>query len=673
MARVSFGSRAGGAHDYNNGQSIFTYRASQANGLYETLQDLTAALRNEIEACAESEVPELSTCELAIHENAVVPLLRPTIGPYADGGQHDLPTDFKTEWTDGSEGFPGLSSALPKASIAAILGAGEGQARQIVQRAASRAIVQCIEAVDGFKYSFNNAWNAKDEGGLRFSYICQDSMQNKDRHANGFTKTQKHLKGEGERGPRKPTYDCKGSVSVKFSLIRSRVDVYYRHYAVHPSVADRRPAPRPPPRQRTSQSEDDFNYLPVAAPEPDTGGLLGQLRDQSTAYEGPARMAPPTAPQRTPATKSLKRKREVEQSPQSSSKPLSLFELLQQSETAKIPDATPNSNSKTHAIPPPVEYNLPSWQAPPPIQASSYRPPGHENYSPNAPYPPPYQPQRYQNQPPIATPKAPVAIPRQGSKPSGLQNHYSNPQAYLGAPPAGKATHPQSQGLFSTLKPVAKTNYPAQQHTHFIVYASTGPQRAKTSCSNCRISKKKVRSDAHSYILEEVDLSSPDGAQANGSYPLQCDEARPNCGNCVRSGKSGCVYEGSQAGPATEYNPAQQAQAMGAMQQRQSKVVSQSPAPAPTTAAAGGVVAGPSQSPSQHQGHRGPNVTTPAYPQATAYGKSTQAIVNSQQQSYQTAASHQSYGSAKSSQTFAGASQAQSGKQPSPDPWFPSR
>ncbi|KAK3104334.1 hypothetical protein LTR53_018442, partial [Teratosphaeriaceae sp. CCFEE 6253] len=215
-------------------------RTSTAKGSYDTLLALTDALKREVAECTQSEVPELTTCELSIHEDAILPLLRPGIGSYGDGGEHDLPPEFKVVWTDGTEEFPGVSDVLPKASITSMLALPEGQSRQIVQRAASRGIVQALEATDGFKYSFNNAWAAKDEGGLRFSYICQDSMQNKDRHANGYTKTQKHLKGEGERGPRKATYDCKGSVSVKFSSARRRVDVYYRHYAIHSAVADRR-------------------------------------------------------------------------------------------------------------------------------------------------------------------------------------------------------------------------------------------------------------------------------------------------------------------------------------------------------------------------------------------------------------------------------------------------
>jgi len=102
MARISFGSRAGGVSDYLSGNGDFRFRQSMLNGLYNSLQDATHALKQEITACTGSEVPELTTCELRIRDDAILPLLRPAIGPYADGGQHDLPAQFKIMCTSGS-------------------------------------------------------------------------------------------------------------------------------------------------------------------------------------------------------------------------------------------------------------------------------------------------------------------------------------------------------------------------------------------------------------------------------------------------------------------------------------------------------------------------------------------------------------------------------------------
>ncbi|EMC99127.1 hypothetical protein BAUCODRAFT_392479 [Baudoinia panamericana UAMH 10762] len=474
MARVSFGSRAGIANDFTANGAL-GLRQSRVSGVYGSLPDLTFALKKEIAACTESELPELTTCELSIEENATLPLLRPTIGPYADGGEHDLPEEYKEVWTDGSEEFPGLTATLPKASITSILGVPKGQPRQIVQRAASRAIVQAIESADGFRYSFNNAWAAKDEGGLRYSYICQDSMQNKDRHANGFTKTQKHLKGEGERGPRKATYDCKGSISVKFSGSRRRVDVYYRHYAIHSTVAEQKSLPRPLPQRYPVIANPAASSYPATAPSRSTGGLYGHLQTENAAHGELPSTLPPSAPVRSESLsgRPSKRKR-YEDGSVDPSRPLSLSELLQQSDTAKasIDHTEPEHAQHASGVPPPVQYNLPSWQAPP--------------SAPPPPKPgPPQQRTQYNNVSGVAYP-----LPYQPQHYSQAQQYPQNPQMPVAKQSRQNSTA-QAPGLFSTLKPVSQKKSSSGTHpSQFIMYQS---YRAKTSCNNCRSIKKKVR------------------------------------------------------------------------------------------------------------------------------------------------------------------------------------
>ena len=477
--RVSYGSRANMDPEHA--------RKSGPRAPCTTLDELQEALKDDIEGGTESVIPECTTAELSLGSSALIPLHRPIIGPYADGGEHDLPPEFKTSWTDISDD-PAANTAYakkshPQATVEAIVNVQDAHTRQIVQRAASRAIVAAIEGTDGFKYNFNNAWAAKDESGQRFSYICQDSMQNKDRHANGFTRTQKHLKGEGERGARKPTYDCKGSVSVKCSLHRKCIDVYYRHYAIHPTLEERKTMPRVPgPRLgldpiraqppmyfgRTAQNEEK-----VA----DTGGLFGRLQAEKSAY------VPPPNTQVTPVTgrqeasnigKPLKRKRDSEYTVPSSEpgKPLSLVELLRQSESAGSPSArsvsTPKSASNRH--PPPVTYDLPSWQTPPPVPVNRQTKPPQYGTQYGAPYPPPYQPTQHPQTP--SQPPKPAASRLQQVPPR---------QEYFGSAPT--QPHPQGQGLFATLKPV-QPDPPAQ----WTVYS----QRAGNSCTNCRYGKKQV-------------------------------------------------------------------------------------------------------------------------------------------------------------------------------------
>jgi len=486
MARVSFGSRAGTSTDYLVGSNDFTYhRNSSLNGSYTSIDELTAALRTELVASSQSAVPECTTCELALRLHASLPLLRPIIGPYAEGGQHDLPAEFKA-LADGSNAN-GRGPAVPYVSIQTVLSLPSGRTRQIVQRAASRGIMHALESIDGFKYTFNNAWAAKDEEGLRFSYICQDSQQNKDRHANGFTKTQKHLKSGAERGVRKATYDCKGSVAVKFSYIRRCVDIYYRHYAIHCTVAERKAAARsqitgsphiPTPSSSTNPRPLEPRPLEVEPPQSDTGGLLGTLQAEKSAYAEPTPPQPPASNIGRP----LKRKRDTGKPPPPPAgdlaKPLSLFELLIESEDAQarptVPQITPKVKGRN--IAPPVSYDLPAWQTAPQAPSHPYRsqhgsskPQGSDAYS--SPYPPPYRASKQHGQQQAVSTQEPPTQSLQ-HEPQGLPK------------PA-----PRAQGLFTTLKPVAKEHYSVTLEPHFYHHNA---HRAKTSCNNCRISKKKV-------------------------------------------------------------------------------------------------------------------------------------------------------------------------------------
>lgn len=469
--RLSFGSRAGGASDYQENSS----NGFVSGGPYDSLEALSEALKNEIQGSAESTIPECTTVELSLAFNTLIPLVRPTIGPYANDGPNDLPAEFKTNIQSVDIGS-GVPRAEPVATAGSIVNIADPAARAIVQRAASRGLIQAVEAADGFKYCFNNAWAAKDEEGSRFSYICQDSMQNKDRHANGFTRTLKHLKGEGERGPRKPTYDCKGSVSVKFSSGKQSVDVYYRHYAIHATVAERKAAPRPP-KPRVSAGE---KRAPM-----ETGGLLATLQAENVATFALAAM---DSPKTSNIGRPLKRKRESG-GPITQSKEwdqgISLMDLLRHSDTANVPQPAAEIAKPVRApAKASVAYELPSWQSPPPPLNT----PG-----PNSAYPAPYPPPQFRNQ------AASTPTPKQ-RQPSAQQ--------------------PKAQGLFTTMKPATWSNKSAEQvsyapsptfsygPTHASSVVFKPPQtttssrftnreahipRAKSSCNNCRARKLKVR------------------------------------------------------------------------------------------------------------------------------------------------------------------------------------
>jgi hypothetical protein len=269
----------------------------------QDLEELMERLQVEIDASFVDGVHECCKTELTLGGNAFVPLMRPNIGPYADGGKQDLPAEFKKNFpsevakekepsqedsqaetqtqsqdepqpnTDAApttqEGNgasetqqPATSSAskqtptrptvtepedplklCPRATVDTILNIDDPDLRAIIQRAASRGLVQRIVNLDGYKYMFNNYWQSRVDGdGMRYSYICRDSLQNKDRFshvpARATTTAPSHRHLSTPRRT-KESWDCKGSLSIKFSsnANASLSSIAIRLYIPHTSLA----------------------------------------------------------------------------------------------------------------------------------------------------------------------------------------------------------------------------------------------------------------------------------------------------------------------------------------------------------------------------------------------------------------------------------------------------
>lgn len=133
------------------------------------------------------------------------------------------------------------------------------------QRAIAKCCVDAIQRIDGYRYSFHNCWNSREDDSFRFSYYCNDSLLNKDRAANG--------KGAklGKRAT-KPVYDCKGVLSIKFSATKETLDVFYKHVPVHKTYEERAPPPRKDSKRRKFLEEND----------PDTlARLINRAKDES--------------------------------------------------------------------------------------------------------------------------------------------------------------------------------------------------------------------------------------------------------------------------------------------------------------------------------------------------------------------------------------------------------
>jgi hypothetical protein len=287
-----------------------------------SLQEFATMLQADIDASFVNGVHEVCKTELSLAGGAFIPLMRPKIGPYAEGGVQDLPEEFKKNYPepdtteedataesqssqagqgdtqgqpqetstqsgastqpqqDGSAApeqtptepnpgptqkppappppLPKLEDPLktcPTASVDSILDIEDADVRGIVQRAASRGLIQRIMNLDDFKYMFNNFWTSRHDGdGLRYSYNCRDSLQNKDRHAHVPARASTVPPVHREMLRRtKESWDCKGSISIKFSPAIRAIVVQYRHAAIHPTIEDRRRPPRKPSAPRSSR------------------------------------------------------------------------------------------------------------------------------------------------------------------------------------------------------------------------------------------------------------------------------------------------------------------------------------------------------------------------------------------------------------------------------------
>lgn len=342
----------------------------------QDLDELMNLLQADIDAASKDGVHECVKSELSLGGNAFVPLMRPNIGPYADGGNQDLPADFKKNFTEDlakekrasqqkdnqtesqtqsqdpsqqdnetpaaqpengtSEAQEPTSSSAtqqtpskpaipeeedplkncPNATVDCILNIADTDVRSIIQRAASRGLVQRIVNLDGYKYMFNNFWTSRVDGdGLRFSYTCRDSLQNKDRYAHvpaRATTAAPAQRNEGVLKRRtKESWDCKGSISIKFSQTVGAIIIQYRHAAIHPTHAERKRPPRKPAGSRT----------PGVRGPGRPKGSVGTKRKRDSDVAGVA-SATATLPQPLPYAGQYARPAVREPS---------LFELLQQS------------------------------------------------------------------------------------------------------------------------------------------------------------------------------------------------------------------------------------------------------------------------------------------------------------------------------------------------------
>jgi hypothetical protein len=179
--------------------------------------------------------------------------------------------------------------------LEALTSLGDPKEKMRKQRAIAKVCIDAIQKVDGYRYSFHNCWNSREDDSFRFSYYCNDSLLNKDRAANG--------KGAklGKRAT-KPVYDCKGVLSVKFSSTKQTVDVFYKHVPVHKTYEERAPPPRKDSKRRKFLEENDPDALVRIANRPRSAKQLSEADEDPVASLKPRKKKPKQeSPPRTAA------------------------------------------------------------------------------------------------------------------------------------------------------------------------------------------------------------------------------------------------------------------------------------------------------------------------------------------------------------------------------------
>ncbi|EUC36366.1 hypothetical protein COCCADRAFT_88301 [Bipolaris zeicola 26-R-13] len=184
-----------------------------------TLESLAGALRNEVDKSAASFIPTHVVTEFIFAPASTITI------PVTQ----QLNLDILIELADHLQ-----SIAVEHALCKNI----HGKQRLQVQRAIARSIIATIQETDSFAYSERSALNKDGGDGVRFRYVCLDSMQNRYRKSNKKKEASHDSDGsdveaEKNRHGALPTYDCGGAVHIKFSLRREAINVVYKHNPIH--------------------------------------------------------------------------------------------------------------------------------------------------------------------------------------------------------------------------------------------------------------------------------------------------------------------------------------------------------------------------------------------------------------------------------------------------------
>ena len=175
-----------------------------------------------------------------------------------------------------------LRNSLSKTAISIVDALSQAEPREALrkQKAIAKTVVETVQKVDGYRYSFHNNWISKEDSACRFSYYCNDSTLNKGRAAN---------EGASMVGKRKikPVYECQGAVWIKFSVTYQKLQVEYKHVPVHQTYEERAPPPRKDSKRRKIMELFNPEAIALAGKRgPGKRGPGKKLRDESTLSAG---------------------------------------------------------------------------------------------------------------------------------------------------------------------------------------------------------------------------------------------------------------------------------------------------------------------------------------------------------------------------------------------------
>jgi hypothetical protein len=245
----------------------------------QSLADLETALHEQFNQMMQSLVPELIHSQFQFSVAVSLPI----------SGMADEVKDSYGFTPSADSAAENENEVLQLSLASAVAHLADAKLKLKRQRAVSREILKTIQAVDGFRYLEKEAWDTKHFDGYRFKYLCRDSYQNKDRVSNrarmaaasdspSTAAPKPEREGRGRlivaecslleifissiplvivalahvfsiffhlhslrfnpklilrKDNRLPTYDCRGSIFIKFSSSQGLVDVIYQHFPIH--------------------------------------------------------------------------------------------------------------------------------------------------------------------------------------------------------------------------------------------------------------------------------------------------------------------------------------------------------------------------------------------------------------------------------------------------------